>query len=333
MAHILTYAVVIPTWRRPIQLQRLLNSLVLQIKLPDEIIIVCRNGDHKSIKVVAEWTKQSPLAKRHKLETVRCQGHLPPLISALNCCESDIFCQIDDDAIPRRNWLLELDRNFQDLRIGGIGGKVINHNIKTGNPAVMKEEIQTPGKLSWFGRPGSFVASKEYRKNLFAADCFIGCNMAFRSKALMGTIDMALNGGSAIAYETDIALNVKRKGYALFYDPEVIVDHYPAPRHIDAKRGWNSKECYWYAHNLTYICFKHLPWYGKAGFFLYFFLGGSWGCPAPATYILSLFRGRFVSWRGQFVPAVKGRIDGIKSYLKGIFNERQRSRLCSFHGN
>lgn len=298
------------------QLRALLDSLHKQTRPPDEIIVVCRHDDYESLDAVRDWAVSSPLSSRHKVAKVREEGHLPPLIAALDCCESDIFCQIDDDAIPREDWLSRLEEDFRDPLAGGVGGTIYNHRVKNRDFGLERPDVETPGKLSWFGRSGRYGRPVEGGNGLYYADCFVGCNMAFRKEALKGGIDMNLNGGSAISYETDMALCVKEKGYKVFFDPGAVVDHYLEPRSIVSKRGWNSRECFVYAHNLTYICLKHLSWYGMLGFFVYFFLGGSWGCPGPGTYILGLLNGRRPSFRQQLMPSMKGRFAGIMTYYR-----------------
>jgi len=309
-----TLAVVIPTWLRHRQLRALLDSLHQQARLPDEVIVVCRGSDQDSIAAVGDWDRRSAGSLRHKIVEVREEGHLPPLIAALASCEADVFCLIDDDAIPRRDWLAQLAKDFSDPGVGGIGGKIINHSDpeQSGRPSV-----EIPSRLSWFGRSRNYRPAEQAGEGrLPAADCPVGCNMAFRRIALEGAFDMVLNDGSAISYETDVALNVKGKGFGVFFDPDSVVDHYLEPRKIASKRGWNAQECYVYAHNLTYICFKHLPWYGKLGFLVYFFLGGSWGCPGPLTFLLGCVTGRPVSWREQFLPSMKGWLRGVQSYYR-----------------
>ncbi|WP_183356474.1 glycosyltransferase family 2 protein [Geomonas silvestris] len=309
-------SVVIPTWQRQTQLNALLRSLGQQLRLPDEVVVVCRENDTGSIEAVTAWAQSAEPPLPCKLLTVQREGHLPPLVAALEHCDGDIFCLIDDDAIPRKDWLLRLEEDFRDPRVGGIGGTVVNH-LEDTTPATAcgRPEFEAPGRLSWFGRSGD-CGSVVGNRNLVEADCFIGCNMAFRRIALLDSFDLVLNCGSAISYETDVALNVKKKGFRLFYDPNSIVDHYLTPRKIDSKRGWNQGECFVYAHNLTYICLKHLSWYGKLGFAFYFFLGGAWGCPGPGTFVLSFLTGRPASLREHFIPAMKGRISGVISYYR-----------------
>jgi GT2 family glycosyltransferase len=319
--------VIIPTWRRPQSLTALLESLECQTRKPDETIIVCRNDDWESINAIKKWAAKSPLAPKHKLVNVHQKGHLPPLIAALNACESDIFCQIDDDAIPRIDWLSKLEQVFQDSSIGGVSGIIIDHinSSESASSSESQKKVLVPGKLSWFGRSGPHGSLIKSERPLFDANCFLGSNMAFRTNVLVGAIDLCLNGGSATHYETDIALNVQRRGYQLGYDPEIVVDHYRASRKIHVKRGWNPDECYQYAHNLTYICLKHLKWYGKLAFLFYFFVAGQWSCQAPITYLLGILSGHPVSWKKNLLPSSRGRLAGIMSYRQRNCSKQEKS--------
>ncbi|SNB46131.1 glycosyltransferase family 2 protein [Geobacter sp. DSM 9736] len=312
-----TVAVLIPTYNRPLQVSKLLHALSGQERLPDQVIVAVRHDDDLTKRAVDLWASLSPLAARLTRAAVYEKGHLPPLIAGAEACTCDVVCIIDDDAIPVAGWLKHLGDDFRDPEIGGIAGKVLNHVEPNAPPVVME-----PGRFSWFGRSGAYGGPSPGTPHLLEADCPLGGNMAYRTQAVQQAIDMVLNGGSAISYETDIALNVKKKGYKTYYDPRVVIDHYPAPRHIDVRRGWNADECYMYAHNLTYICMKHLGWYGKIGFFIYFFLGGTWGCPGVATYILGMCLGRGLTLRDHLLPAMRGRLEGLKTFRQKIAEKK-----------
>lgn len=308
----LSLALLIPTWRRPAPLMQLLSSLQQQTRSPDEIIISCRPDDTSSLDVIDQWLKVSPMSPLSKIAFVHEQGHIPPVVAALEISRSDIICQIDDDAIPHRDWLAYIEEDFGLSFVGAVGGRTINHVDSSSSPGILE-----PGRLSWFGRSGS--CRRPDGQQLYEADCLIGVNMAYRRKAAVDTMDMSLNGGSAISYETDLALNMRKLGYKVYYDPRMIVDHYPAIRHINAERGWNQSECFWYSHNMTYIGFKHLSWYGRLGFLIYFFLGGTWGCPGPITFLLGLCMRRPASFSRQLIPSIKGRLAGIRTYVRMRF--------------
>jgi GT2 family glycosyltransferase len=303
-------AVVIPTWKRVKQLTDLLDALRNQVQFPNEVIVACRHDDAESIKKVIEWPHY-----QCKIAYVYDAGHLPPLLAALKICESEVYCLIDDDAIPDRSWVQRITKHFSDPHIGCIGGRINMYEAVGKNNEMVKISNFVPGRMSWYGRSYHHLPANLNSSNLYDADCFGGSNMAFRTCILESAIDMTLNLGTGAKYETDIALNIREMGYRVAYDPQLVVDHYAAPRAIAIERGYNSKQCHCYAHNLTYLCLKHLRWYGKAAFLVYFFLGGQWPCPAPLTYLLGLLNGNKITFKDHLSPSMRGRFEGIKSYI------------------
>jgi len=312
-------AVVIPTWRRTKQLQNLLVALGGQTRRADEVIVACRRDDRESIALVKKWPHFLC-----KIAYVDEEGHLPPLVAGLKVCKSEILCLIDDDAVPAPNWLERVGENFGDSRVGCMGGQINMYEARGVNGEMVKVNTYIPAKLSWFGRSYRHLPSNSDNSKLYEAECFGGSNMAFRTRLLKENIDMTMNEGVATYYETDIALNIRKKGYRVLYDPQLIVDHYAAPRAIGIQRGQNAKTCYSTGHNLTYMCLKHLRWYGKAGFLFYFSFVGQWDAPAPAIYFLSLFGRRRISVKEELLPSVRGRFAGIRSYLQYISKKHSK---------
>jgi GT2 family glycosyltransferase len=303
-------AVVIPTWRRSQQLQELLEALGDQARRADEVIVVCRKDDGESIAAVKEWSNFLC-----KIVYVDEEGHIPPLVAALEVCKREILCLIDDDAIPAPNWLKRVGENFRNSMVGCMGGQINMYEARGVNGEMVKVGTYIPAKLSWFGRSYDPLPIKSDNSRFYEAECFGGSNMAFRTRLLKENIDMTMNEGVARHYETDIALNIRKMGYRVLYDPHLIVDHYAAPRAIGIERGQNARTCYSTAHNLTYMCLKHLRWYGKVAFLFYYGFGGQWEAPAPAIYCLSFFLGRRISLKEELLPSMRGRFAGIKSYL------------------
>jgi GT2 family glycosyltransferase len=312
-------AVVIPTWRRVKQLQNLLGALSGQTRGAGEVIVACRRDDKASIAAVKKWSNFFC-----KIAYVDEKGHIPPLVAALEMCKSEILCLIDDDALPVSNWLERVDENFKDPTVGCIGGKINMYEARGVNEEMVKVGTYIPGKLSWFGRSDDPLPINSDNSKFYEAECFGGSNMAFRTRLLKENIDMTMNEGVAKHYETDIALNIIKMGYQVLYDPQLIVDHYAAPRAIGMERGQNAKTCYSEAHNLTYMCLKHLRWYGKVAFLFYYGFGGQWEAPAPAIYCLSFFRSRRISLKEELLPSMRGRFAGIKSYLQYISGKHSK---------
>ncbi len=145
----------------------------------------------------------------------------------------------------------------------------------------------------------------------------MGGNMSFRKQLLDNSeIDENLNIGIAPEWELNLCLSAKRAGYTLLFDPRIAVRHNNAPRLVGPPREDVRTNLYCYSHNHVYIMLKHLAWHRKIVFLVYFFLIGqrsSWGL--LTMLIDPILKGK-ITWRRQIGPSLKGKIDGIKTYLK-----------------
>ena len=75
-------------------------------------------------------------------------------------------------------------------------------------------------------------------------DTLKGGNMSFRAAAVRGLrFDQRLRGPDAqVDCELAFSLALKRAGWALVYDPQIVVDHFQAPRHdIDQRDAFSAE--------------------------------------------------------------------------------------------
>jgi GT2 family glycosyltransferase len=219
-----TIAVLICTYRRAQSLTRCLSALARQTRLPDDVIIVVRETDLESRAFLANRAYDG-LAIRVVL--VKAPGTVAAHNSGLEMCRTDIVAMTDDDTVPHPNWLDCILEHFEnDPSLGGLGGRDRCHN------GIQFDDRREPvvGKLQWFGRAigchqFGFGPSRE-------VDLFKGANMSYRYKAIRNIrFDARLRGSGAQPNEDmTFSLAVKRAGWKLIYDPQVLVDHYEGPR-------------------------------------------------------------------------------------------------------
>lgn len=306
-------SVIVPTYHRPEYLKRCLKTLTRQTGKSDEIIVVMRDTDTMSQEVVTQLQIGLRKYVKIKVSSVVKPSHAPALNAGLNEASGDIICFTDDDAEPWSDWLERIEKHFQDPTIAGVGGR----DIVIVDAEPIKGKCKVVGKLFWFGRYIGNHHLELQRHEPVAVDLLKGVNMAFRSSYLdrfrFGGY-LELQAGSN--WELDLCLSIKEKNGRIVYDPELRVDHYAAPRVWVTGRKDLVKNIYDHSHNYTYIILKHFPWYRKIAFLIYIFLigqPGSWGL--MTILIGPIVKGRIV-WRGQVVPSFKGRMDGIKTYLR-----------------
>ena len=306
-------SVIIPTYGRPECLKRCLKALARQTKRPDEVIVVTREVDLDSKRIIAHLRSLYEEAFVLKGLTVAMSGKSVAINTGLEVAKGDIICLTDDDADSHPDWIEIITQHFRDPILAGVGGRdVVIENGKS-----VEGKCKIVGRVSWFGRSiGNHHLELESGEPM-EVDLLKGVNMAFRADYLNGfRLDENLKWQGAAHDEMDFCLFVKKKGGKIIFDPNLKVTHYPAPRLWGAQREELTKNIYEHSHNYTYLILKYFSWPRKVVFLVYFFLVGqrsSWGL--LTILVDPLLRGRIVWWK-QVVPSFKGKVDGIRTYLK-----------------
>jgi glycosyltransferase involved in cell wall biosynthesis len=283
-----TISVIIPTYGRPESLGRCLVGIRQQHRPAEQVLIVTRHGDHDSQNV----------AYRHGAVSVSVDR--PGVIAALNVglanATGDLIAFTDDDAVPRTDWLANLETALaEDAGLGGIGGR----DVQTGVDA----QAVPVGRIAWFGRPtGNHHVGVGGQRRV---DTLKAVNMCFRRTAIDGLrFDERLRGSGAQPHlEIAFCSRVRRRGWRLAYDPRIIVDHYPDGTavnkdHIFAVSLSGTTHA---AFNQTLAILEDVSAPRKAVFLLWALLVGTRDLPGLA-------QGTRVPW--QRIPyALRGRIE------------------------
>jgi glycosyltransferase involved in cell wall biosynthesis len=217
-------SVVVPSYRRPRDLERCLKALSVQTRPADQILVVVRSDDEETLETVRSFQEMLPLEAVH----VEIPGQVYALNAGLARCSGDVVAITDDDAAPRPKWLARIEDHFASHpKIGGVGGRDWLYNdgvIELGDSAVV-------GCILWFGR----IVGDHHRGAgpVRDVDILKGANCSFRVNAIKHIgFDTRLRGtGAQVHNDMMISLAVRRAGWRLVYDPEVAVDHYLGTRH------------------------------------------------------------------------------------------------------
>ncbi|MDH6084234.1 glycosyltransferase [Umezakia ovalisporum] len=246
--------VLIPTYRRPLDLSRCLLALQAQTKSVYQLILVVRDTDRETWQFLAQFHGQNL-----PLQTVKVTE--PGVVAALNAglvaVTGDIVSITDDDAAPHPDWLERINAHFiNDSCVAGVGGRDWVHH---GNKIEDGQRL-TVGKLQWFGRVigNHHLGVGEPRE----VDVLKGVNMSFRTQAIgQLQFDQRMRGtGAQVHFEMAFTLSLKRAGWKMIYDPQVAVDHYPAQRFDeDQRHNFNETAFINLVHNETLVILEHLP--------------------------------------------------------------------------
>ncbi len=245
---------IIPTYCRPQDLKRCLAALQNQTRLPDEVIVVVRDTDAVTWKFLDRFDSNFLSLKLVEIS-------IPGVVSAMNLglekSQGDIIAFTDDDAAPHSDWLQKIEQHFlkdEDKSVGGVGGRDWQYS---GN-RLIEADKKVIGKLQWSGGVigNHHIGLGEARE----VDVLKGVNMSFRRSAIKGMLfDERMKGtGAQVYFELAFCLGLKRAGWKLIYDPQIAVDHYPAQRFDEDRRGkFNSVAFANAVHNKTLAILEH----------------------------------------------------------------------------
>lgn len=262
---------VVPSYRRPGRLLSCLQGLACQTRLPDEVIAVAREEDSETQQRLRSWLAGRPdFAPCLKTAIVTRPGQIPAMNVGLDAATGDVVCYTDDDCVPRPDWIERLLVHYADPAVGGVGGRdVVHYGDET-----VEVDVTVVGKYQWFGRPIGNHHLHYAPHRPVTVDILKGANMSFR-RELLGHFDEALQLAAAQCNDLDASLSLRRRGYRLVYDPDAIVDHYPAERHGPSTRRYDTPHMLFAeGHNWMYVALKHAPWWQVPVVVVYGFLVG-----------------------------------------------------------
>jgi glycosyltransferase involved in cell wall biosynthesis len=220
----MTVSVVIPTYRRPNDLDRCLKGVVSQARQPDEIVVVCRTDDVETLAVTTRWINLVKVVHTHQ------PGQVAALKAGVSAAKSDILAFIDDDAVPRSDWLERLVSHFHNADVGAVGGRDVVHHPE----GVLKGDADTVGVVTRYGR---IIGNHHLGHGAVRpVDIAKGANCAYR-RASYGSPSGLRGSGAEVGNDLASSLWVRARGEIVLYDPAAIVDHYVGVRHDEDKRG------------------------------------------------------------------------------------------------
>ncbi|MEM8722309.1 MAG: glycosyltransferase [Cyanobacteria bacterium P01_G01_bin.39] len=283
--------VIIPTYCRAVDLNRCLTGFKQQERPADEILVIVRDTDSSTWEFLESFDSESlPL----KTLTVKVTGVVAAMNVGLDAARGDIVSFIDDDAIPHSDWLAKIETHFlADDRLGGVGGRDRMYQENR----LVEGEKPVVGKLRWFGRmiPYHHLGVGAARE----VDILKGVNMSYRHEAIADMrFDRRMKGtGAQVHFEVAFCLSLKRTGWKLIYDPQIMVDHYLAQRFDeDRRQQFNSVAYSNNVHNQTLAIVEHFSAPQRIMFALWSILVGT----REAYGIVQLLR--FLPTEGKLAP-------------------------------
>jgi len=317
--------VIIPSFKRPLDLERCLAALALQTKLADEVLVVGRDEDRETSHLISTFQLRLP-----SLCHVRVSA--PGVIAALNCgfdnATGDVWALTDDDSEPQVDWLQRIAASFSDKRIGAVGGR--DWLQLPDEPHLFRPApVSKVGVLTWYGAlyGNHHCPLRGHEKGVMFLK---GVNMAFRSDVLASyRIDRSLRGsGAQSGWEMDLCLQTLDSGFQVLFDDRILVKHYCSPRTAGEDRSQRIGPLFPdICFNNQYLIAKHFGLYRAMAYFLHERLCGSRSVPGLLASLKWSVKGDLHAWRRLLQMAHAGAVGFSLGRQARAAALRKRSRM------
>jgi len=272
-------SIVIPTFRRPKALAECVHSLLEGTLRPAEIIVVGRKGDSETESLLPGLHSGLTPTINLRSSWVTAPGHLPPVAMGLRLATNGIVAVLDDDVTVANEWLERILVPFSDPSVGVVGGRVLV-------PGSSRPKLRgRPGCTSWYGKTWGNIGSVE-GDHPIEVHGVQECNWAWRRQlAASLQFDTVLNFDAAPMYGLDLCAQARERGFRVVYEPRALVLHHAAPRAPELDRSDRRRREFAYCRNYTYIMLKHLPWWRRVAFLVWWLLIGHRNSPGIAGFV------------------------------------------------
>lgn len=301
-------SVIVPTYRRPDQLLACLEGLRRQTRPAHQVLAIHRADDAATVAALAGFDA-SGLALQ--TVTVSQPGVVAALNRGLDHADGDIVAMTDDDAIPQPDWIARLAAAYADPALGAVGGR--DQCFFDGRPADWPR-LSAVGYTTWYGQTvGNFQVGIGPPRRV---EMLKGVNMSFRRAAIGGLrFDTRLLGrGAQFANEMMFCFALRRAGWAILYDPDILVHHHPGTRHeADQRVGIVFEAQRDMHHNMSLCYLEGTPWHRAWRSILWRLATGSRKSPGLAAALVLSLRGLPGMWTG-FAAQIDGHRRAIRTW-------------------
>jgi glycosyltransferase involved in cell wall biosynthesis len=235
----LSLSLIIPSINRPESLARALQAVRDRATIVQQVIVVARPEDVETHDVAERFGAQ--------IAEVSDPGLAAAMRAGAEMSRSDVVAFTDDDAAIRDGWDVRLMELYTSaLAVGGVGGRDIVDSPDQVSPPKLQSAV---GKVTAWGQVvgAHHLAKGKVRE----VDHLKGVNCSFLRVPFLSVQFQPLIMGKGAQARNEFlpSLAIRQMGLKLLFDPELIVDHYPAVRMGNDQRGGDPAKMYEAAYN------------------------------------------------------------------------------------
>ena len=201
-------SVVIPVYNCEDTIAKCLNSLAALDHSSFEVIVV-DDGSTDGTREICEGFPRVRLIKLDRGGPSRARN------VGIKQAQGEFVAFTDGDCIVDRRWLAELEKGFDRPEVVGVGGDQKSPEDETKTGRRIQEFLKLIGFMTDYIKTDSIMRETEHNPS---------CNVMYRKSVLeeVGGFDEELFPSE----DVELDLKIRRRGYALLYNPAALVGHY-----------------------------------------------------------------------------------------------------------
>jgi len=274
------FSVIIPTYKRPDALTTTVQSLLLNTRLPSEILII--DDDTITLELLTLLTSQAEKKgvsfKYHQKDHAHLRRGLSESKNwAATLATEDIIMYLDDDVVLDTGYCSGLmkvwEEHEEEEHLIGVGGKISN-NRPTGHFEKMYRTLfGLTGECAWDVNAVGFQVWDEGIIDTQKSYYLHGGVSSYRRELIKQNPFATFSGGRTGLEDVEHCLRTKIAGYHFYYTPHAHLTHHPAPAGREVKYLSGKKE----SINRKKIFRKHCQ-KGIKQYILFYWANVGWAC-------------------------------------------------------
>ena len=197
-------SIVIPLYNEEQNIGNLIKLLENQVQKDFELIIVDDGSRDTSVNVIKKI--KTSFAKR--ILKQENSGPAAARNRGIDVAKGDLICFIDSDCMPKNNWTYEIKECFKDKSKNIVYGALNNGN---------KDFFSVALDFCW-----GYILNDKNKGG--KRELATSANLIVRKEVLD---KVRFDPKMIMAEDTDFSIRARKKGYEIFFEPEIKVFHKP----------------------------------------------------------------------------------------------------------
>lgn len=230
----LTICAVVPTRNRPADLKTSVQSILRQVRPPDEVIIVDQSTNDESARSIPPMFADYPGTRLTYLHDPAIAGLVDAKRVAAGRATADVVCFLEDDIVLEPNYLAEIERAFQETPgMYGCGG-VVTNPPRTSRLYLVAHALFFRG-IFRDPRPRLSLTALHATDQLLRCDVLHGGNSAWR-RAVFSRVPFDTANGFFMFEDMEFSTRVVRTfGHCLYINANARMEHNFSPANRDVQ--------------------------------------------------------------------------------------------------